>query len=203
MDASLRATISTQLSAARELIANLCADDRLIVGMEAVAQQGAEVLRAGGTILFAGNGGSAADAQHLAAELVGRYAYDRRGLAAMALTTDASALTAIGNDYGFERVFARQIEALGRAGDLFIALSTSGRSANVIAALKTARVRGMITVGLTGRGGGAMGEWCDYLLTMPSAETPRIQEGHKVVGHVICGLIEALCAPAAAIGGRP
>jgi D-sedoheptulose 7-phosphate isomerase len=195
MNGSLGVTIGAQLAATRDLIAALCVDRALIAEIEAVARRGAASLRAGGTILFAGNGGSAADAQHLAAELVGRYAYHRRGLAAVALTTDASALTAIGNDYGFERVFARQIEALGRAGDLFVALSTSGRSANVLAGLEAARAHGVITVGLTGQGGGAMREWCDHLLAIPSADTPRIQEGHKVVGHIICGLIEELCAP--------
>ncbi len=195
MEDLLRVTIRAQLAASREVIASLCADEGIIAAMEAVARRAADVLFAGGKILFAGNGGSAADAQHLAAELVGRYAHDRPGLAALALTTDTAALTAIGNDYGFERIFARQIEAVARAGDLLIVMSTSGRSPNIIAALKTARARGVITVGFTGRGGGAMAEWCDYLLAVPSIDTPRIQEGHKAVGHIICGLIERLCAP--------
>jgi D-sedoheptulose 7-phosphate isomerase len=191
----LRVTIRAQLEAAREVMASLCADEVTIAVMEVVARRAADVLFAGGKLLFAGNGGSAADAQHLTAELVGRLTYDRRGLAALALTTDTSTLTAIGNDYGFERVFARQIEAVAHPGDLLIAMSTSGRSPNIIAALQAARSRGVITVGLTGRDGGAMAAWCDYLVAVPSSDTPRIQEGHQAVGHVICGLIERLCAP--------
>jgi D-sedoheptulose 7-phosphate isomerase len=199
MEGPLKATIGVQLATVRDLLADLCADAGLIAVMEAVARRGAEVLRAGGKILFLGNGGSAADAQHLAAELVGRYAYDRPGLAAVALTTDASILTAVGNDAGFERVFARQLEALARRGDMLIAMSTSGRSRNVIEALRTARGIGVTTVGLTGQGGGVMAEWCDHVLAMPSLDTPRIQEGHKVVGHILCGLLEQLCCPRPAI----
>lgn len=198
MEDSLRLAINTQLRASLEVIRGLCDDVSLVTTMEAVARRAAAVLGAGGKVLFAGNGGSAADAQHLAAELVGRYACDRPGLAAVALTTDSASITAIGNDFGFDRIFARQLEAIARAGDLLIALSTSGRSPNVIAALEAARARGLITVGLTGGGGGEMAKWCDYLLMMPSDSTPRIQEGHKVVGHIICGLIEQLCLPGAA-----
>jgi D-sedoheptulose 7-phosphate isomerase len=198
MENLLSVTISAQLEASRKVVDSLCADVELIAVMEAVARRAAGVLGAGGKILFAGNGGSAADAQHLAAELVGRYAYDRPALAAVALTTDTAAITAIGNDFGFEYVFSRQIEAIARSGDLLIAMSTSGHSPNVVAALETARSRGVITAGLTGGGGGAMAKWCDYLLVMPSNDTPRIQEGHKVVGHIICGLIEQLCCPGSA-----
>jgi D-sedoheptulose 7-phosphate isomerase len=198
MENLLSGTIAGHLRAAREVLGRLCGDTEFIATIEVVARRGAHTLSAGGKILFAGNGGSAADSQHLAAELVGRYAFERQGLAAVALTADTAALTAIGNDMGFERIFARQIEAIAHEGDMLIALSTSGRSPNVIAALKTARAHRVVTVGLTGRGGGDMAEWCDHLLAIPSTETPRIQEGHKVVGHIICGLIEELSAPQAA-----
>ncbi len=197
MDDSLTATIATQLAASRDVMARLAADDSLIAAIEGVARRAVEVLRADGTILLAGNGGSAADAQHLAAELVGRFAYDRPGLAAIALTTDTSALTAIGNDHGFDRIFARQVEALGRTGDLLIAMSTSGRSPNILAALEAARTRGIITVGMTGQNAGKMNTCCDHLLAMPSNDTPRIQEAHILVGHIICGLIEQALHPQA------
>jgi D-sedoheptulose 7-phosphate isomerase len=193
--APARDTIATQLAAARDLMALLCNDVTLIAAIEAVTARAAETLRAGGTILIAGNGGSAADAQHIAAELVGRFAYDRPGLAAIALTTDTSALTAIANDHGFERVFARQVEALGRKGDMFIGISTSGRSPNVIAALQTARTRGLTTVGLTGQHPGPMGPLCDHVLAIPSTDTPRIQEAQILVGHIMCGLLEQQLHP--------
>lgn len=154
-----------------------------------------DALRQGNKILFAGNGGSAADAQHLAGELVSRFNYDRPGLAAFALTTDTSVLTAIGNDYGYERLFARQVEAVGVAGDVLIAISTSGKSPNIVAALQTARGKGLVTVGLTGRGGGRLPELCDHCLRTPSDETPRIQEGHIAMGHTICWLIERAIFP--------
>jgi D-sedoheptulose 7-phosphate isomerase len=188
-------TIATQLAAARDLMARLCADAALIAAIEAVTVRAVETLRAGGTILLAGNGGSAADAQHIAAELVGRFAYDRPALSAIALTTDTSALTAIANDHGFERIFARQVEALGRRGDLLIAISTSGRSPNVVAALQAARARGIVTVGLTGQHPGPMAPWCDHVLAMPSPETPRVQEAHILVGHIMCRLIEQQLHP--------
>lgn len=148
------------------------------------------VLRAGNKLLFCGNGGSAADAQHLAAELVSRLRMERAAIPALALTTDTSVITAQSNDYSFESVFARQIEALGRPGDALIAISTSGRSANVLAALRTARERGLLTVGLTGKDGGQMPELCDVCLIVPSQDTQRIQEGHITIGHVLCDLIE-------------
>ncbi|MCX8133979.1 MAG: SIS domain-containing protein [Roseococcus sp.] len=153
-------------------------------------------LRGGGKLLLCGNGGSAADAQHWAGELVGRFHRDRRGLPAIALTTDSSVLTGIGNDYGYARVFARQVEALGAAGDVLIALSTSGNSANVLAALEAARARGLARIGFTGASGGAMAALCDICLRVPSTSTPRIQEGHEVLGHALCAAIEAaLCPP--------
>ena len=151
-----------------------------------------ETLRAGNKILLCGNGGSAADAQHIAAELTGRYKTERRGLPGIALTTDTSALTAIGNDYGYDRVFDRQVEALAQKGDLLIGISTSGNSKNVINALKVAREMGCKTLGLTGRDGGAMNELCDINLVVPSNDTPRIQEAHILFGHIICQVIDSL-----------
>jgi D-sedoheptulose 7-phosphate isomerase len=144
----------------------------------------------GGKLLIAGNGGSAADAQHLAAEFLSRFTTNRRPLPAIALTTDTSALTAIGNDYGFEYVFERQVRALGRPGDVFLAISTSGRSPNVIAALRAAREIGMTTAGFTGRNPADMGGLCDHCLLAPSQETAVIQQIHIVAGHIVCGLVE-------------
>ena len=144
----------------------------------------------GGKLLFCGNGGSAADAQHLAAELVSRYKAERRGLPAIALTTDSSILTAIGNDYSFDRVFARQVEALARPGDMVIGISTSGNSPNILAALEAARKQGAVAAGLTGRDGGRMVGLADPLLIVPSPNTPRIQEMHILLGHALCDAIE-------------
>lgn len=155
-------------------------------------------LRNGGTILFAGNGGSAADAQHWAGELVSRFYYDRPGLPGIALTTDTSILTAIGNDYGFDYVFARQIEALGRAGDVFVAISTSGNSKNILRAIDAARQKGLRVIGFAGKSGGAMADKCDLCFRVPSDETPRIQEGHEFIGHMLCALIEAEMHPRSA-----
>jgi D-sedoheptulose 7-phosphate isomerase len=144
----------------------------------------------GGRILFFGNGGSASDAQHLAAELVVRYRHDRSALPAVALTTDSSVLTACGNDLGFEQVFARQIEALGRPGDLAFGLSTSGRSRNVNIALATARTRGLIAAGMTGGDGGDMAQIARPIIIVPSSDTARIQEMHIIIGHVLCEGLE-------------
>ena len=157
-----------------------------------------EALKAGKKILLFGNGGSAADAQHLAAELTGRYKKERRGLAAIALTTDTSALTAIGNDYGYERIFDRQVEALAQDGDVLIGLSTSGNSPNVLRALNLGRDLGCRTIGISGKGGGQMAPLCEINLIAPSADTPRIQECHIFLGHTLCDLIEqAFIDPAA------
>jgi D-sedoheptulose 7-phosphate isomerase len=173
----------------------MAADAALVAEIAKVAQACIAALGRRSKILFAGNGGSAADAQHLAGELVSRFAYDRPGLPAFALTTDTSVLTAIGNDYGYERLFARQIEAVGAAGDVFFGISTSGRSPNILQALGLSRARGLVTVGMTGRTGGGMTEHCDHLLRVPSDVTPRIQEGHIAMGHAICQLIEAELFP--------
>ncbi len=150
----------------------------------------ASCLRNGGRLFFCGNGGSAADSQHLAAELTGRFIRDRRPLAAIALSTDTSALTCIANDYSFDEVFARQIVGLGRPGDVLIGISTSGNSRNVIRAVDEAKKLGMTTAGLLGRDGGALGLVCDQNIIVPSDVTARIQECHILIGHTLCGLIE-------------
>ncbi len=156
----------------------------------AVALRLTEVMKAGRTIFFCGNGGSAADAQHLAAELAGRYLLERRSLPAIALTVNTSNLTAIGNDYGFDKVFARQLEGLARSGDALVGISTSGNSRNVVEAFRAARRIGMLIVALTGAKGGAMAELADYAIRVPSESTPRIQEAHITIGHIVCGIIE-------------
>ncbi len=173
-----------------QLLNDMRADSLLREQTQQAVDVSVQALRKGGKILFAGNGGSAADAQHWAGELVSRFNYDRPGLAGIALTTDTSALTAIGNDYGYDYVFARQIEALGRRGDVFIAISTSGNSKNILRAIHAARGIGISIIGFTGRKGGAMADICDICLRMPSDATPKIQEGHEFLGHVLCGLIE-------------
>jgi D-sedoheptulose 7-phosphate isomerase len=179
------------------LLDAMAADAVLCEATSAAAGACVAALRAGGKLLLCGNGGSAADAQHWAAELVSRFNYDRPGLAAMALTTDGSILTGIGNDYGYARLFARQVEALGRAGDMLLALSTSGRSPNVLEALRAARALGMGTIGFTGQAGEAMAGLCDICIRVPSASTPRIQEGHAVLGHALCAAVEAALFPRA------
>ena len=147
-------------------------------------------LKKGNKILFFGNGGSAADAQHIAAELVGRYKTERKGLSAIALTTDTSSITSIANDYGYLNVFDRQVEALANKGDVLIGISTGGNSANVISALKLGNDFGCKTIGLSGKGGGEFNSLCDVNIIVPSVDTPRIQEMHIVIGHTICHLID-------------
>ena len=165
-------------------------DEELVNSMHEVADECIAAYRQGNRVLLAGNGGSAADAQHIAAEFVGRYAFDRPGLPAIALSTDTSMLTAIANDYGFDQIFRRQLEANGSKGDVFIGISTSGNSANLVASLQRAREMDILTVGLTGQGGGEMQSLCDYCLQVPSTSTPRIQESHIMLGHIICDLVE-------------
>ncbi len=162
----------------------------MLASARAIAAAIINALRSGNKILLIGNGGSAADAQHIAAEIIGRYKQDRPAYAALALTTDTSALTAISNDYGFEQVFARQVEGLGARGDVLLALSTSGRSPNILAALRTARERGLVTIGFTGSTGEALGALCDHLLVSPSDDTPVVQQIHLSVAHGICDAIE-------------
>jgi D-sedoheptulose 7-phosphate isomerase len=179
----------------RSLLDAMAGDAALCEATAQAADLCIAALHAGGKVLLCGNGGSAADAQHWAGELVGRLNYDRPGLAAVALTTDSSILTAISNDYGYERVFARQVEAIGARGDVLFALSTSGNSPNVLAALEAARAKYIRTVGFTGQGGGKMAALCDICIRIPSPSTPRIQEGHAVLAHAICGMIEAAIFP--------
>ena len=158
--------------------------------LRVAALEAAAAIAGGGKLLFCGNGGSAADAQHLAAEFVNRFLMDRPALPAIALTTDTSALTAIGNDMGYDEVFARQVEALGRPGDLLVAISTSGNSPNVVRALEVATKGGLFTVGLTGGGGGRMRGLCRILLDTPAASTPLVQELHIAAGHLFCQLAD-------------
>jgi D-sedoheptulose 7-phosphate isomerase len=186
----MRDYIRAQIAESQGMVSALLADQPLLQAVEAAAQACATCLEAGGKILFAGNGGSAAEAQHFAAELVSRFAFDRDALPAQALSTDTSILTAIGNDYGYEQLFARQVRAHGRKGDVFIGLSTSGTSPNVLRAFEAARERGLVSIGFTGNRGGPMRQLCDHLIEVPSADTPRIQEGHLVLGHILCGLVE-------------
>jgi D-sedoheptulose 7-phosphate isomerase len=174
-----------------ETLSRAAEDQQLRAVIRAIADAITDAFRAGHKLLIAGNGGSAADAQHIAGEFLSRLNFDRYPLPAVALTTDSSVLTAIGNDYGFDRTFERQVRGLGQKGDVFIAISTSGRSPNIIAALKTAREARLVTVGFTGTtANGAMQPFCDHCLAAPSAETPLIQQIHIVAAHAICGLVE-------------
>jgi D-sedoheptulose 7-phosphate isomerase len=188
--------IAAHLALSREALERASGDAKLLEVARKIAEVTASALRDGNKLLVAGNGGSAADAQHIAAEIIGRYKKDRPAFAALALTTDTSALTAIGNDYGFEHVFSRQIEGLGRRGDVLLVLSTSGRSPNIIAALKAARNQGLVTVGFTGAKGASMGASCDHLLVAPSDDTAVIQQIHMAFAHGICEVVErTLTAP--------
>ncbi|MFN4936811.1 MULTISPECIES: D-sedoheptulose 7-phosphate isomerase [unclassified Bradyrhizobium] len=172
-------------------MARAAQDTALLASAGRIAAKIVTALRSGRKLLIVGNGGSAADAQHIAAEIVGRYKQERPAFAAIALTTDTSALTAIGNDYGFDHVFARQVEGLGTSGDVLLAISTSGRSPSILNALRKARERGLTTIGFTGANGLAMGELCDELLVAPSDDTPLIQQIHLATAHGICETIEA------------
>jgi len=188
-------SVSTLLACDRlresiELKQSMLANDELLGLLDEAAQACIKCLGSGGKLLLFGNGGSAADAQHIAAELVGRYLRNRRALAAVALTTDTSSITAISNDSSYDEVFSRQLEALGNQGDVAIGISTSGKSPNVIAALRTARGRRLTTIGITGGEGGHLRHLVDYCLCVPSNSTPRIQEAHIWLGHTLCEIIE-------------
>ena len=182
--------IQEQIEEAHRITALMRSDTALNAALASAAQAVIDSLRADGKVLFAGNGGSAADAQHMAGEFVSRFMFDRPGLAAVALTTDTSILTAIGNDYGYEKLFERQVQALGRKGDVLVVYSTSGKSPNILRALEAARAKGLVTIGFTGNRGGPMHGLCDHVLATPSADTPKIQEGHLIMGHILCGLVE-------------
>jgi D-sedoheptulose 7-phosphate isomerase len=173
-----------------EALSLAAADSKFQTAIHRIAATITEAFRNGHKLLIAGNGGSAADAQHIAAEFLSRLNFDRNPLPAIALTSDTSVLTAIGNDYGFEHTFERQLRGLGRPGDVFIAISTSGRSRNVLAALQAARKLGITTVGFTGEGKRDMAAFCDHCLAAPASDTPLIQQIHIVAAHAICGLVE-------------
>jgi len=187
--------IKAEFGKTLENFQRMAADAALAAQIEQAVALCVDALKAGRKILFAGNGGSAADAQHWAGELVSRFYYDRPGLPAIALTTDTSILTAIGNDYGYDYTFARQIEALGQQGDVFVAISTSGRSKNIMRALEACEAKGVRVIGFTGEHGGDMKDRCDICFRVPSGETPRIQEGHEFIGHLLCALIESEMFP--------
>ena len=182
--------ITTRLLEHEKLVYKVLGSKKLL---KSIANAGAIwkiAIAAGHKILLCGNGGSAADSQHWAAEIVGRFQKERAGMPAIALTTDTSILTAIGNDYGYDRIFARQVEALGQEGDVLVALSTSGNSPNVLAAINVAKTRGMKVIGFTAQGGGKMAELCDVLLAIPTKTTARAQELHEVIGHIMCEILE-------------
>ncbi|MCL2414302.1 MAG: D-sedoheptulose 7-phosphate isomerase [Bacteroidales bacterium] len=165
-------------------------DNELMSNIEEAARIVTEAYKRGNKTLLAGNGGSAADAQHIAGEFVSKFYFDRPGIPSIALTTDTSIITAIGNDYGFNKLFARQVQAQGIKGDVFIGISTSGNAENIIEALTTCRENKITTIGLTGAAGGKMAELCDICIKIPSNETPRIQESHILIGHIICCIVE-------------
>ncbi|EAW7389556.1 TPA: D-sedoheptulose 7-phosphate isomerase [Campylobacter jejuni] len=165
-------------------------DEDLITLIKNASLEVIKAYKNGNKTLLAGNGGSAADAQHIAGEFVSRFYFDRPGIASIAFTTDTSILTAIGNDYGYENLFARQVQAQGVKGDVFIGISTSGNSKNILKALEICKEKGILSIGLTGASGGAMNELCDYCIKVPSTCTPRIQEAHILIGHIICAIVE-------------
>lgn len=188
--ASPRQDVLAYLRRSQRAVQRAASDPRFVAATVVIADCIAAPLGNGGKVLIAGNGGSAADAQHIAAELVGRLVKDRGALAAIALTTDTSALTAIGNDYGFDKIFSRQIEALGHKGDVFIAISTSGKSKNILAALRAAKKQGLVTIGFTKAAKTPMHKLCDLVLAAPSGETALIQQLHITAAHAICHLVE-------------
>jgi D-sedoheptulose 7-phosphate isomerase len=187
--------IREEITLTSALLRQISDDPALVKQIATVAEHFIHCMRTGGKVLWCGNGGSAADAQHMAAEFVVRFTVNRPALPSLALSVDTSALTACANDFGYEQVFARQVEALGRKGDVLVGLSTSGNSPNVVAALRVAREKEIVTIGLTGAGGGAMAALCDTLLQVPSKRTQNIQEAHGVFGHIIVGLMEQTLFP--------
>jgi len=187
----MKKLIELRLRESADMLQRVISDARLLGEIEKVAEMAIAAYKAGNRILLAGNGGSAADAQHLAGEFVNRFLFDRPALSAIALSTDSSVMTAVGNDSGFERVFARQVEANGSAGDVFFGFTTSGRSPNILRAMEACRKLGIATVAFTGASGLASPEICDRCIRVPATETPRIQEAHGVIGHILCELIEA------------
>ena len=184
-----KAEIRAQIVASIAVKQAVLGDENLIIQIETLAANCVQCLRSGGKIIFAGNGGSFADAQHLSAEFISRFMFDRAPLASTVLGANNSAISAIGNDYGYEQVFARELTGISKKGDVFIPISTSGNSPNILAAVKQAKQQGLVTVALTGAGSGKLASICECL-SVPSNETARVQECHIMVGHIICGLVE-------------
>ena len=182
--------IKDQIKKSYETKQDIYNNDDLLNKIEDVAKKCVELYRGDKKTILAGNGGSAADAQHIAAELVGRYGFDRPSIPSLALTTDTSNLTAIGNDYGYDQVFSRQLDGMGQSGDIFIGISTSGNSQNIINAFEVAKKKNILSVALVGKDGGEMAKMADIALVVPSDSTPRIQESHILIGHIICDIIE-------------
>lgn len=182
--------IKNQIKISYEIKKEIYDDDASIEKIIRISEAIIECYKNGGKVLLAGNGGSAGDAQHIAGELVNKFYFDRPGLSAIALSADTSILTAVGNDYSFDKIFSKQIEANGKKGDIFIGISTSGNSKNIVEAMKLCREKGITTVGLTGSKKGEIDKFCDYVIRVPSAETPRIQESHVLIYHIICAIVE-------------
>lgn len=186
----MREYIKNQIKKSYETKQAIYKNEVLLEALERVAKLCVELYKGSNKTILAGNGGSAADAQHIAAELVGRYGFDRPSIPSLALTTDTSNLTAIGNDYGYDKVFSRQLEGMGQKGDIFFGISTSGNSINIINAFNAAKLKGITTVALVGKDGGEMAKIADYSIVVPSDSTPRIQESHILIGHILCDIIE-------------
>lgn len=182
--------IKDQIKKSYETKQAIYGNEALLDAIVAVAKECVALYKTDKKTMLAGNGGSAADAQHIAAELVGRYGFDRPSIPSLALTTDTSNLTAIGNDYGYDQVFSRQLEGMGQSGDIFIGISTSGNSTNIVKAFESAKKKGIKTVALVGRDGGLMAKMADMSIIVPSDSTPRIQESHILIGHILCDIIE-------------
>ena len=195
MEKSLRSFINQEIEKSINTFTSILSNEKLLSQVEACVDEICLALGNKNKVLLAGNGGSAADAQHIAGEFVSRFYYDRPGLAAFALTVDTSILTAIGNDYGYENLFSRQVQAVSVPGDIFWAYSTSGKSANIIAAMETAKKTGLKVIGFTGKNGWIRPELVDFSIEIPSTETPKVQEGHLLLGHIICGLVELKVFP--------
>jgi len=187
---TMHKTIINQINDSIEVKRSILSNDSMLKDIAKAASNIIDAYNNKKKTLLAGNGGSAGDAQHIAGEFVSRFNFNRPGLPSIALSTDSSIMTAVSNDYGFKQIFARQIQAQGSQGDVFIGISTSGNSENLIEALKACKEAGIYTIGLTGQTGGAMKELCDICLKVPSTDTPRIQESHILIGHIICGLVE-------------
>lgn len=183
-------TVKDQINDHYSLVKALLENDKIIKQIESIVDKAVYAYKNGNKILIAGNGGSAADAQHIAGELVSRFYFDREGLPAIALTTDTSILTAIGNDYGYENLFSRQVQANGVKGDIFIGITTSGNSPNILKAFEMSAKKGIYTVCLTGVEGGKSKDFCDECICIPSSVTPRIQEMHILIGHIVCAMVE-------------